>query len=395
MNERIELNSSLAVQTVIMKWTLTTLFLLGISFGYAQGTRYFGLTPNDHTLLVDPKIYDGHGVIPTCDCIQKKGDLLYWKDPSKPYVGSCIVFAGNYEDTVLYFSRKKTHFNHVARNTLKFLFMDQDFFFKRVVDGDTVMVPCDSTEIAIYSNYRDGRRAGDRAYYQKGVCTKWEYYDKGELVFYKKDYGMLEDQNAPNVSEVMESEVAEKQNDSVMDISSILIAPYWMQTGNGKFVLPCCDCLIKKNGVWYEENSDIPYTGQCSVIRDWKIREPLSIDATWLGYHNYNSKYFPKGLAIFEIRDITSYQISLITPSLAGLGSQGYDALGHPTVTVAPNLEKDKLKLISSYLKGVRHGERIYYEKGKTSKIEVYNRGQLSSETVFTNANGRYNSVAY
>lgn len=385
----------MVVRGDIMKWTLATLFLLGISFGYAQGTRYYGLTPNDHTLLVDPKVYDGHGVIPTCDCLQKKGDLLYWKNPSKPYVGSCIVLAGNYADTIVYFSRKKTHFHHIARNTLKFLFKDQDFFFKRVVDGDTVMVPCDSTEIAIYSNYRDGRRAGDRAYYQNGVRTKWEYYDKGELVFYQKDYVISEDRKATIETKVIESDVADKTKDSLIDLSKVVIRPYWEQAGNGKFVLPCCDCLIKKNGLWYEEEGKVPYTGQCSVIRDWKIQEPLSINATWRGYHNYNSRYFPKGLDIFEIRDVSSYQISFITPSLAGLGSQGYDALGHPTVTVAPNLEKDKLKLISSYLNGVRHGERIYYEKGKASKIEVYNRGQLSSETVFTNSNGRYNSVAY
>jgi len=384
-----------------MKWNLTFLLLVHVLFTSAQ-TRYKGLTPNDHELLVNPVVYDVHGVIPTCDCLKKKDDKWYWRDESKPYVGNCIVLADRHlKDSIVYFSRKKTHFNHVVINRIDYLFVDNDFFFKRVVEGDTVMIPCDSTDFEVYSSYRDGKRYGDRIYLDNGFRTKWEYYDDGELKFYRKYYSV---QKLPEEPAIQREEVDLKKEVPLkkevagvpepVEPFSVQLSPYWLQSGKGNYVLPCCDCLINKNGAWFENNSEVPFTGQCSVIRDWKIKEPVKISVKSSSY-NTTSPYFPKGELIFVRHDITPWQIQLITPSLARLARDGYDALGHPTSTSAPNLEDEKLQLISSYWNGVRHGERIVYTKGKASRVEIYYHGQLVTETVFVDPEWNGSSRGY
>lgn len=330
-----------------MKLIFTLLLVSNILTVSAQNTRYRGLTPNDHKLLVNPSVYDGHGVIPICSCLKKKNGKFYLNNDNQTYQGWCVVLQNsNLNDTVVYFSRNKNHLKHVTVKPEKYWFIDYSYHFKRVVNNDTIMTDCDSTEFQIISSYTKGQRHGSRIYLTNGKRTKKEEYWKGELIFYTNYF-------FDSTYWSLDSIDQKKSNFSFSSYS-----------------IPCCTCLKKRNGLWFETDSETPFDGHCSVIDTLNIKEPLLLISL------SNSTKFHTALRNLD-------KLTLSTKGFSGKGYHSVDAIGHPVVTFGPYLRSSQVKLISSYRNGLRHGERLYYKNGKVERIELYYYGQLFSETIF------------
>ena len=104
--------------------------------------------------------------IPTCSCLNLKNDKFFLENDSIPYNGSCVV-ASTYGSGYYPYQYSKYNTEHLSGK-----FYPSNFMF------------CwESCYIKIISNYKDGKRNGNREYYDKsGKLIKTEVYDNGVLI---------------------------------------------------------------------------------------------------------------------------------------------------------------------------------------------------------------------
>jgi hypothetical protein len=104
--------------------------------------------------------------IPTCSCLNLKNDKFFLENDSIPYSGSCVV-TNMYGSGYYLYQYSKYSAEHFGGK----LYLSNFIF----CEG-----PC---YIKIISNYNDGKRNGNREYYDKsGKLIKTEVYDNGVLI---------------------------------------------------------------------------------------------------------------------------------------------------------------------------------------------------------------------
>ena len=374
-----------------MKIILTLLLIISILTVSAQ-TRYSGLTPNDHKLLVNDSLYDGHGIIPTCSCLKKKNGEWYLRNDTNPYSGNCVVLINDKViDSMVFFSRKKDR-TKIGIQYYKGFHSDYDYHVKRVQNGDTVMIPCDTGDFKIISNYLKGKRHGYRLYYENGTLKKREEYWNGELTFFTfffLDFTIFPldslDQQRANFNMGQWAQLKNKKNSiEPSDSSEIELLTFINSYINPiDYEIPYCACLNNKEGAWYDTNSNTPFEGHCAILdQDFKDQQLL--------LHEYSSSYNK-----FQYVLRSWHQTSASTARLKGMAYIGKDPLGFDIVHGSPELPKEKINVISSYRNGQRHGERIYYKDGEVERIELYYFGQLFSETIFVDSSWAKHPLSY
>lgn len=119
-----------------------------------DSTFFLGPNPIPHYTSYLPKSFLMLFYIPNCSELIKKNELFYFIQDSTPYCGQCVVTNDGKGITVQY------HPNQTMTETAK-------------REG----------EIKIISNYKDGKRHGQREYYDKnGKQYKIETYVNGKLI---------------------------------------------------------------------------------------------------------------------------------------------------------------------------------------------------------------------
>ena len=143
--------------------------------------------------------------------------------------------------------------------------------------------------------------------------------------------------------------------------------------------------LVKRDNLYYEKFTDVPYSGNVKGKKEGKLVNGI-IDGEWKVYYDkYSARLEMK---VFYVNGIREGETLLFHPNgqLAGRMNRKND-LAHGEMVIY--YENGELSLKGNYINGVKDGEYMkYHEDGKLNIKAFYINGKLDGEHFMYGDNG-------
>ena len=152
-----------------MVFNFTTVLLSQSADTTMYDTLIVPVSSSDNFYLIGGPVPDVFRInVPTCSCLKLKNDKFYLENDTIPYYGACVLTNKPNNE---YFSYE---YPISSTDHLNGKYYISKFFIFYIGEPKY---------IKIISNYIDGKRNGNREYYDKsGKLIKTEVYDNGVLI---------------------------------------------------------------------------------------------------------------------------------------------------------------------------------------------------------------------